>query len=80
MKRICLSCKHWRFISGSPDLSEMTPGWDTIIMCTKGHWKINNYDCDETEFRRYMARAKDCPDYVHFGRTGRARKEAKDGD
>jgi hypothetical protein len=63
MEKNCLFCKHFRFATGEPDWSEVTPGHDIEIGCKEDIWELDNYIDTETSFRRKMLTAKSCDQY-----------------
>lgn len=65
-ERLCCFCKHWEFQSGSPNLSDVTPGYAFHMSCEKGHWKPwgeHDWQYHEPDFRKTIVKAADCPDY-----------------
>lgn len=62
--KLCALCTHFRFEAGDPGYSEMTPGWDAVLMCRKGRWHVEMYETTEAELRDILAnRARTCPDF-----------------
>jgi hypothetical protein len=64
-EKLCVFCKHWDFYGGSQGYSEMTPGSDASMSCSKGHWeRWCLHDTGESDFRRIILTAQTCPDYT----------------
>lgn len=60
----CLGCSHCHFDGGSPDYSELTPGWAAEMRCQKGHWEIIfHHGVDEGEYQQALAKGATCEDY-----------------
>lgn len=62
-ERICVLCKHWDVYLAEPDWSDVTPGSDFEMGCTKGHWTMDPYNDGTETLRRYMLLAGSCPDF-----------------
>lgn len=60
--KVCPTCKHFYFDSGSPGYSTLTPGDSMDIFCKKRYWKIGYEDSDES-YRKKMLTALTCGDY-----------------
>lgn len=75
-EKLCVFCEHWRMTGGDAGYSELTPGWDAEMSCSKNlwtapHWKdkrrtriirlIDIYSADT--FRQIIEKAKSCPEY-----------------
>lgn len=72
-EKLCVFCKHWHFYGGDQGFSELTPGSDASMDCSKHHWDrpgrgpykgfvIFNLH-DERAFREMIQKAITCPDY-----------------
>lgn len=59
----CVNCIHWRWSSGHPDYSDMTPGTGWSSDCRKQHWSMDGWDVSEQTFRENMRTARRCADY-----------------
>ena len=59
----CLCCQYFRYTTGCQNYSEWTPGYDAEIECLKSHWKVNNTETSENEFRDYMIMSVNCNDF-----------------
>lgn len=71
--RTCLDCRHWHFYGGSQGYSEMTPGMDMEIRCTRGHWGLLNLEGRSQQgFRETVARGADCNDFTALTEKDRA--------
>jgi hypothetical protein len=64
--KTCIECKHFNFSSGDYGYSEMTPGWDAIIECSKRHWTVDLFGTYESDYRKYMRSAQDCKDFEQY--------------
>lgn len=63
-ERYCVLCKHWDFFGGSRGYSELTPGVDAAMSCSKGHWDRSClYDIGEDGFRQVILTARTCKDF-----------------
>lgn len=61
--RVCVLCKHWH-CDYQGDYSELTPGRGFAMRCDKEHYYVTGYDLDdEDEFRSYILKARECPDF-----------------
>jgi hypothetical protein len=65
-KKLCWFCSHFRYSNAEPDYSELTPGSDFDIDCTKGYWSFNAYDTSQEEFGKILSSAETCRDYVQI--------------
>jgi len=63
--RVCWNCTHIYFDGGEPAWSEMTPGCDASLECTKSHWRMNYNSHGADDLRRYLLTAQSCKDYQH---------------
>lgn len=74
-EKLCVFCKHWSFYGGSPGYSEMTPGSDASMDCTKGHYG-RGFDLmdisGEEGFRALIKKAETCKDYKPAVKPGDA--------
>jgi len=61
--RICLFCEQFYICPADPGYSDMTPGSDVTINCTKGYWEIDLYDDYVDKYREKLSGAKTCPDW-----------------
>ena len=61
----CCFCQNFYFDMGEPDWSDMTPGHETEISCSKGHWEMKNSDGTDT-YRKNIKKAVACPDWKFF--------------
>lgn len=61
-RRLCLFCKHFYFDPGMADISDITPGWDSTIECSKGYWKMNYLNTNK-DFRGVQLIARTCQDW-----------------
>lgn len=62
--KLCWWCQHCYFSQAEPDWSEVTPGWNATLECTKGHWEIDFYKDDLPDLRANMQRAETCQDWL----------------
>jgi len=62
MERLCIFCQHFRFYSGEPAYSELTPGADMVLKCAKGYWNAREF-ISEDDYRTEMLRARTCKDW-----------------
>lgn len=62
--RVCWSCRHLVFLSGTGGYSEFTPGSDFALYCGKDYWRFEN--CSDTlrEFRNKLQRAEQCATFA----------------
>lgn len=61
--RCCWSCAHIHFFNSHPDWSDVTPGYDFDLWCTKGYWLFDaNNDSLET-FGTCLQSASRCADF-----------------
>jgi hypothetical protein len=58
--RVCWSCEHLYFSSGSPGYSEMTPGWDFEMSCGKSFWEFDSCGDGLETFRSKLLSAERC--------------------
>jgi uncharacterized Fe-S radical SAM superfamily protein PflX len=67
IEKLCVFCQNWYFSGGEPGYSEMTPGSNASMGCTKGHYgrwfKLSTLD-GEDAFRSIIQKAETCPDYT----------------
>lgn len=65
--RLCYNCQHMAFDTGSPDWSDVTPGWNPEMRCNKGYWEIlfKSTRGDGTDLRAALESANTCRDYEH---------------
>lgn len=61
--RICWLCEYIYFSNGSPGYSDMTPGYDATLSCTKDYWEVNFFDDSLEEFRKKITSAERCADF-----------------
>ena len=61
--KTCIHCSHWYFHSGYSDWSEVTPGENWSMGCSKDHFLIGGEDSIEGELRKELMRARDCKDF-----------------
>ena len=59
----CVFCKFWYFESGSPHYSDLTPGYDAHIGCSKDYWELDQSFDSEEDYRRKMLSAGSCADF-----------------
>ena len=62
----CIACKHFRFETGCTGYSKYTPGYDTIIECTKAHWEVDMYLDSQDGYRMKLFSAKNCTDFEAY--------------
>lgn len=63
MEKLCLFCRHFVFEPGEPDWSDVTPGYAPDIRCGLGHWRLDMYRDDVSNYRRCQLIARTCPDF-----------------
>jgi len=62
MRKLCCLCKSFDYEAGQEAYSEVTPGWDSHLRCSKDHWDVDVLS--EPEFRDILAnKALTCPDF-----------------
>lgn len=61
-ERLCLWCEHCFLETGYAAYSELTPGEQFDVFCTKRHWKFRQGDGDSA-FRTNLLKARSCPDW-----------------
>ena len=62
MRKLCLFCHHFYFLSGTQGYSEETPGSSGEIGCQKtDNW--DEYIAGEKELRKCMIQAETCKDF-----------------
>jgi hypothetical protein len=61
----CIDCKHFYMFSAEPGYSDMTPGTDMSIGCSKDKWRFRPMDDTECSFRDKMHTAKKCEHYEY---------------
>ncbi len=61
--KICLFCQLFHFSTAEPDWSELTPGHDAEIYCSKGFWEYEPFRWMEEDYRRAMLTAQTCEDF-----------------
>lgn len=59
---LCLWCEHFYLETGSPGYSDLTPGSDFYMDCSKGHWEYDQYSSTE-QYRKCILTALRCKDY-----------------
>jgi len=62
-RKYCFDCSYFVFCGPEPGYSEVTPGSDAILECTKGIWNLLNYSNRKT-FRKCMESAEECPEFL----------------
>lgn len=58
--KICLFCKYFYLDPGHPGYSDITPGWDMVMQCSKGHWKFTQFETTTEEYRKMLLKADKC--------------------
>lgn len=64
--RVCWLCAHVRFNAGSPHYSELTPGENFELYCSKATpggtrlWEFDQISDDLDDFRRKLETAQTC--------------------
>jgi hypothetical protein len=61
--RICLECIHLYYWTGCPGYSELTPGYDAEIRCTKQYWEVDWTRDEKQDLRGKLRMAVTCKDY-----------------
>ena len=60
--RVCATCRHFLYETGSEPVGEQT--FDYVTMrCVKNRWSLEPAEADAAEFRSTMVAAVDCSDY-----------------
>lgn len=62
-ERLCLFCTNFRWSEGCHGWSELTPGYDASIECSKYVWDVYLNDMDTETFRKLMLTAQTCEHY-----------------
>lgn len=68
MEKLCVFCKYFEMGVGEPDWSELTPGYDATIECTKNRWVFDNMKDGTNEFRKKIEQAAGCADFLLVAR------------
>ena len=66
MDKLCWACKNVKFDPGEQDWSDITPGCDAYLVCTKKRFPwftLNRGQYTLSDLRRTIETAKDCPDW-----------------
>ena len=59
--RVCWSCKYFLFQGGEPDRSDITPGYEGSLVCSKEVWKSEMRDIDHADdLRKLLTTAEWC--------------------
>lgn len=58
--RICATCEHWRFEAGYGEYSDAC---DAQVWCAKDHWRLENHEDTQEDYRKKQLTALICPDY-----------------
>lgn len=61
--RVCWSCTHIHYSRGSEGYSEVTPGWDFELSCSKDYWELNQFEDELQIFRDKITQAEWCTDF-----------------
>lgn len=61
--KTCIHCWHWSFYSGDATWSEVTPGTDWWMLCSKEHFHINGEFLNGDDLRKELLRAQTCDDF-----------------
>jgi hypothetical protein len=59
----CWECQNIWFCQASPGYSELTPGSDFSLLCSKNHWELDTYEDEEGTMGRFLKLAQRCPDF-----------------
>jgi hypothetical protein len=62
--KLCWFCKHFYYSNAELDWSDMTPGSDFAMSCSKGHWDFDAFRTGQEEFGKILSSARECPDFV----------------
>jgi hypothetical protein len=66
-ERTCISCKHFDFDSGMPDMSDLTPGTSWSLTCRMRHYYLSGtFAPSQEEFRMTLEKAQKCPDFEDY--------------
>lgn len=64
-EKLCVFCKHWQFDGGSAGYSELTPGYNGTMECSREQFPRIYFDelFDSDDFRKHIKRAETCDVY-----------------
>lgn len=62
--KLCWWCKHFYYYNAQPGYSELTPGSDAEIRCSKNYWRWDQFDDSKDKFRESFEKARDCKDWT----------------
>lgn len=62
--KLCWLCRHFNYTQAEPDWSEVTPGSDFSMYCSKHHWSFDSYKTSQEEFGEMLSTALNCKDFV----------------
>lgn len=65
-EQLCLFCKRFTMVAEEPDWSDVTPGSNFEMYCSKNHWDFDTRKASEDDFRKTLLTAEDCKDYTFF--------------
>lgn len=65
-EKLCIFCKSFRFIPGSPSYSDVTPGYQATMDCSEDHWEIDMLHDNEDIYRSRILTAISCKDFKHI--------------
>jgi hypothetical protein len=66
MDKLCWWCKHFYYSNAHEDWSDVTPGYDFAISCSKGHWDFSVYSSPQEHFAKCITAARTCNDFVQI--------------
>lgn len=58
--RVCWSCEHVYYSNADGGYSELTPGSDFVLECSKGFWDFDAYRDTLDKFREKLLTAEQC--------------------
>lgn len=62
--RNCWHCACLRMSPGGQGYSELTPGYDMSLECSRNHWQFDAIDTSEREARLMFRKAETCADFL----------------
>jgi hypothetical protein len=62
--KLCWFCKYFWYSRAEDDWSEVTPGSDFALSCSKLHWWFDSHKTTQEEFGRILTTARTCPDFI----------------
>lgn len=62
--KTCLRCTHLSYMEGDPGYSELTPGTNMGMECTKRHWQYDQFRTSLEELTAMIEQAETCPDWT----------------